>query len=371
MATTSGTYRRSSWEVMRRLFVLVPSLVPTGPIKGAVALGNSLADYFDVTLVALKPSNPFPDHIDSRIRVIGLGAMASWRARLSEYRRMLKDAGGKSQAISISFCLSADVSNFLVRRSAVTISSIRGHLLRTYRVDYGIAGPLMAIFHFLIASKLDCVIAMTDRMADQFAAITGKRPVVIGNFIDEARLEPFRSSKFENPAEWRFVFVGRLDPLKSPDLVIEAVCYLAEQGIQCSLDVYGDGPLMARLKAMVDRRGRSDIVRFHGHVKNPWAQAAGAHCLVLPSLTEGVSRAALEALYLGIPCVMRDVDSNAELIRSGGNGELFSDDASLVTAMKHCAQLGLQLERTRPILLGGPFRQNICTGNYLELIRGL
>ena len=356
---------------MRRLFVLVPSLVPTGPIKGAMALCNSVADSFDVTLVALKPSPAYAGHIDSRVKVVGLGKIASWRARLRAYRKMLEDAGGRPQVVSLSFCLSADVFNFLARRHAVTVSSIRGHLLRTYRVDFGPAGPLLAIFHFLIARRLDCVVAMTDGMARQFAAVVGKRPVVIGNFIDEAQIEPLRAPSAADSAEWRFIFVGRLDPLKSPGQVIEAVCLLAEQGIPCSLDLYGDGPQMARLKAIVNERGRGDIVRFHGHVNNPWIQAAGAHCLVLPSLTEGVSRAALEALYLGIPCVMRDVDSNADLIRPDENGELFRDDASLVTAMKNGAQLGRRLADTRPVLLSEQFRQAACIGSYQQLLQGL
>lgn len=354
---------------MRRLFVLVPSLVPTGPIKGAVALCNSLAHRFDVTLVALKPSHAFPGPIDSRIKVVGLGEIAGWRARLRAYRRMLEDAGGRPQVVSFSFCLSADVFNFLARRHAFTLSSIRGHLLRTYRVDFGPAGPLLAILHFLVASRLDRVVAMTDRMARQFATIAGRRPVVIGNFIDEAQLEPLRSPSVAESAKWRFVFVGRLDPLKSPDLVIEAVFRLTQQGIPCSLDLYGDGPLMARLMTMVKDQDCGDIVRFHGHVDNPWTHAAGAHCLVLPSLTEGVSRAALEALYLGIPCVMRNVDSNADLVRPDENGALFCDDASLVTAMKIGAQLGLRLANTRPVLLGEQFRQATCIESYQRLLQ--
>jgi glycosyltransferase involved in cell wall biosynthesis len=354
---------------MRRIFVLVPSLVPTGPIKGAVALCNSLVEDFDVSLVVLKPSPAFPWHIDSRVKVVDLGAIASWWTRLKAYRRMLEDAGGRARVASLSFCLSADVANFLVRRHAVTLSSIRGHLPKTYRVDYGPAGVLLAVLHYLLVRRLDCAIAMTDRMARQFAAITGKSPVVIGNFIDEAQMEPLRSPGVANTAGWRFVFLGRLDPLKSPDRVVEAVCLLAAQGIPCSLDVFGDGPMMAQLRSMVAEKARGDLVRFHGHVDNPWTLAADADCLVLPSLTEGVSRAALEALYLGIPCVMRDVDSNADLIRPAVNGELFIDDAALVTAMQNAARLGRRLSATRPVLLGESFRQAPCIGSYRRLLQ--
>lgn len=356
---------------MRPLFVLVPSLVPTGPIKGAIALCNSLAADGDVTLVALKPSPALAGPIDARIKVVDLGGLGGWGARLREYRRLLQQAGGARQAVSLSFCFSADVVNFFARRHAITVSSIRGHLLRTYKVDYGPAGVPLAIVHFLVAGRLARVIAMTDRMARQFAAVAGKRPVVIGNFIDEPQLEPLRSPAAAESGALRFVFVGRLSPLKRPGQVIDALCRLSDQGIACSLDIYGDGPLLEALTNRVAALGRKDIIRFHGHVGNPWTLAANAHCLVLPSLTEGISRAALEALYLGIPCVMRDVDSNSELIRSGGNGELFEDDGALVAAMKNAAQLGRRLAPSRPILLGEQFRQTTCIGSYRQLLEVL
>lgn len=356
---------------MRRLFVLVPSLVPTGPIKGAVALCNSLVNACDVTLVSLKLSSDFPGFIDPRIRVVRLGSLGTWWGRLRQYRSMLDEAGGRQQVASLSFCLSADVVNFFARRQAITLSSIRGHLLRTYKVDYGPVGVLLAVLHFFVVCRFERVIAMTEHMGQQFAAIAGKRPVVIGNFIDERQLEPLRSLSATESGELRFVFVGRLCLLKRPDQVIEAVCSMEDQGVRCSLDLYGDGPLMQQLMTKVAEFGRMEIIRFHGYIENPWTLAADAHCLVLPSMTEGVSRAALEALYLGVPCVMRDVDSNSELIRSGNNGELFDDNGSLVAAMKDAAQLGRRLASTRPILLSGQFRQTTCVESYYQLLQSL
>lgn len=356
----------------RALFVLVPSFAPTtGPVKGAIALCNSLTADFNVFLVGLKPSGPILDHLESDMKVVELGKVKGWRARLQAYRDMLEDTGGRECAVSLSLCLSADCFNFMSRKHAYTIASIRGHLPRTYRVDYGWIGTLVARAHYLLASRLDSVVTMTEGMARQFETVTGKRPRVIGNFVDEDGLEPYRSQGSPENHPCRFVFVGRLVPLKLPDLVIKAVCRLADEGLPCELDLYGDGPLMVRLKAMAEECGRGDIIRFHGHIGNPWAEAAKAHCLVLPSLTEGVSRAALEALYLGIPCVMRDVDSNADLIRPGVNGELFGKDVELASAMEKSARLGRELAKDRPILLEKAFRQSYAVDGFRKLIQDM
>jgi len=354
---------------MRKVFVLVPSLVPTGPIKGAIALCNSFAARCGVTLVAHKASSAESGGVDPRVGVLRLAELGGWWAKVRHYRRLLAEAGPRAQVASLSLGLSADVVNVFARRYAVTFASIRGHLHRTYRVDFGPRGLLIAVLHYLTMTRLDHVVAMTGRMARQFAQITWKRPHVVGNFIDEARLESFRAGSGVDSTTLHFVFVGRLSPLKRPELVIEAVCRLAGQGISCSLDVFGDGPLRAALRADVTARGAGELVRFHGHVDNPWALAAGAHCLVLPSLTEGISRAVLEGLYLGVPCVLRDVDSNAEVVSPGVNGALFSRDDDLAAAMQVAADLGRQAGVPRPVLLTEQFRQRPCAERYFQLLQ--
>jgi glycosyltransferase involved in cell wall biosynthesis len=71
---------------------------------------------------------------------------------------------------------------------------------------------------------------------------------------------------------------------------------------------------------------------------------------------------------MGVPCVVRDVDGNRELIRPGKNGFLFDDDSQLATAMLNTARWS----RTRPgehdILLPDSFRQEPAAMSYLELL---
>ena len=46
----------------------------------------------------------------------------------------------------------------------------------------------------------------------------------------------------------------------------------------------------------------------------------------------------MEALYVGLPCIMREVDSNDELISDPTRGYLFASDAELFYIMKKYAQ---------------------------------
>lgn len=135
------------------------------------------------------------------------------------------------------------------------------------------------------------------------------------------------------------------------------------------MDILGDGPLGERTKSLVNEYGVQKSVHFHGHVKNPYPIVAAADVMVLPSLSEGLPRAALEALHLGVPCVLRHADGNIELIQPGLNGLLFEKDSELFEKMIQAAELSRS--RLGKSLLPGKFRQENSAKSYFELVSGL
>ena len=355
---------------MRTVFILVPSPHPTGPVKGAYALANALAPLRRVVLVFLKRGPGVDAALDERVELVSLAdTPGGWRGRIAAYRRLLEDAGGRQRVGSISMCLSADWINRFCRREAVTCSSIRGNLPQNYRLDYGWLGVPLALGHLLALRTFDHVVAMTRSMAFQLRWLAALRTRVIGNFVDEAPLERHRRTGAAS-GPLRFVFVGSLSVRKQPELVIAAIETLREQDVQ--LDVLGDGPLREMLHSLVKSKGLHSRVRLHGQVADPYPIVAAADAFVLPSRSEGVSRATLEALYLGVPCVLRDVDGNAEFIAENVNGALFSRDEDLAAAMLRAARISRQATGDRPAnLLPEKFRQEKAAGMYLDLVESV
>jgi glycosyltransferase involved in cell wall biosynthesis len=88
---------------------------------------------------------------------------------------------------------------------------------------------------------------------------------------------------------------------------------------------------------------------------------------VLPSLSEGAARACLEALHLGVPCVVREVDGSAELIRPGVNGELFTRDGELAGAIGRVVSRPRE-PGVRHSLLPDGNRQQACARAFLDLV---
>jgi len=351
------------------IFILIPSLSPVGPVKGAIALANALVNKRRVVLVVLKLGPGAHAHIDAKIEIIKLHEIDGWDKRLSVYKKYLKGAGGNKKVASISICFSADVFNLFCRRHAVICSSIRGNLPHNYRLDYGWKGSFLAILHLLLVRGFHHVVAMTESMSTQVAVYLGRTPEVIGNFVDETALEKYRRTS-PNFGELRFVFVGSLSVRKRPLLLIQAVKKLNAQGHKVKVDFIGDGPLKKSLEEDINKYGLSEVIRIHGHLDELHHIVASADVFVLPSTSEGVSRACLEALCLGVPAVLRDVDGNSELIDVGVNGFLFSDDSKLSNVMLSAAELARKQQGAGALvsLLPSGYRQSFATQAYLDLV---
>ena len=350
----------------KAVVVLLPSPHPTGPIKGAYALANALAPVCSVKLVFLKQGPGVDAPLNERVSVISLAhEPGGWRGRLNAYIKILKEAGGRRQVGAISMCLSADLLNRFCRKHAVICASVRGNLPQNYYHDYGWLGTYLAAGHLLALRTFDHVVAMTNAMADQISSQIGSRPQVIGNFVDEAALESYRRVEPCLSGPFRFVFVGSLSVRKQPDLVVAAMEQLRDS--DAHLDVIGDGPQRASLQRLVVSMGLESRVCLHGQVAYPHTIVAGADVFVLPSRSEGVSRAALEALYLGVPCVLRDVDGNAELLATPDIGALFAEDEDLPATMLKVAR-SARKRAAKTSLLPPAFQQSVAAGQYLALL---
>lgn len=105
----------------------------------------------------------------------------------------------------------------------------------------------------------------------------------------------------------RLVSVGRLSPEKGHRVLIEALAHLDRAGAGAfTLELIGPGPEQEALRALARERGLADRVTLSGLV--PWGPALferldAADLFVLPSLTEGLPRALLEAMSRGLPAI--------------------------------------------------------------------
>jgi hypothetical protein len=127
----------------------------------------------------------------------------------------------------------------------------------------------------------------------------------------------------------RLIYTGRLDePVKRVSALPAMSARLARRGLRHRLTVVGDGPAAASLRQAA---AGNDAIRFTGAIEpHRVAELLRRHdVFVLPSRTEGLSLAALEAMAAGCPLVITRTPSGAaDLVGEHEAGQLADVPAS-------------------------------------------
>lgn len=116
------------------------------------------------------------------------------------------------------------------------------------------------------------------------------------------------------------VFLGRFNPQKRPQLLIDALAGMP--ALPWRATMIGDGPLMSAVRERVERHGLGSRVRLTGWLDGLEVQhiLAGADILCMPSSSEGMPVAAVEALKHGLAIVASDVPGVRDVVENGVNG---------------------------------------------------
>jgi glycosyltransferase involved in cell wall biosynthesis len=117
---------------------------------------------------------------------------------------------------------------------------------------------------------------------------------------------------------YRLLLVGTLEQLyKGPDVLLQALAVNVARGLDHHLTILGEGRHRPELEELARTLGVSPRVRFAGvrPAGDPVrAELDRADLFVLPSRAEGQSRALIEAMARGLPCVASAVGGMLELL---------------------------------------------------------
>jgi len=133
--------------------------------------------------------------------------------------------------------------------------------------------------------------------------------------------EAFREEAFPaRPAgePLTLVAVGTMTQMyKGFDVLLAALAMLKSEGLRLRLRIVGDGNYRPQLEGQAQSLGLADDVTFVGQLANGAAVRAEldrADLFVMPSRTEGLPRALVEAMARRLPCVASSVGGIPELL---------------------------------------------------------
>ena len=210
-----------------------------------------------------------------------------------------------------------------------SLAARHAHVPRLVYTEWGRHHPDPWIARFLdglAARRTDVVVAVSDALRYQLADTVVPDPSrirVVVNGVDTHRFRPRRVNgslreELGLPAGAPVIgSVGRLNPIKAYDVMIEAFAALRatwSDGPAPTMVLVGDGPDRPRLAALIERYGLRDAARLAGWRRDVENVHAAFDVFTLPSWSEGTSVALLEAMSTGVCPVVTAVGGSPAVL---------------------------------------------------------
>ena len=266
---------------------------------------------------------------------------------LSLIRRVLAYASYTRQLVGIIRRESVEIVHCNSIRSLLTVG-LAGRIARVPLVWHLRLNLELGWWNRLGLWLADRVIVVSDSLRLEFPGGPGDPAhfVTVHNGMDLTAVDsgeaPAHAEAFEVERGWRLVgTVGTLNPRKAQLDLLQAIARVREDHPRVRLVIVGEprGPegeaYAERLLAYVKDAGLQAHVIFTGWRTDVSRILRCLDVFVLPSLNEGLPRAILEAMAVGLPVVATRAGGNAELVRDGETGLLVppADVAALAGAI--------------------------------------
>ena len=174
-------------------------------------------------------------------------------------------------------------------------------------------------------------------------------------------------NKLRDKYGWKglvFLYVGRFDSDKrQPELLkifLEGWSGALQQGFRGLLFLVGQGPKEKTFQELIHRAGVEESVRILGAWQDVSSLYQAADVFVLPTISEGLSNALLEAMASGLPILASCVSGTKEILEGSGCGFLF-DPFSPQEVVRHLKEIS---ENSRQLTLRGQKAREIVVSRF-------
>jgi L-malate glycosyltransferase len=213
---------------------------------------------------------------------------------------------------------------------------------------------------------IDCIVAISESIQTQLQAcgIPASKIRTIYEGMDLSLFPRRTQPRVHNPGEPVVIgAIAHLSPEKGLNYLIEAASLIPAVQRKLRFVIVGDGKCLQGLKELASQKGLSDVFQFAGFHSNTYQFMQSFDIFALPSLSEGLSSAILEAMATSLPIVATHVGGIPELVRNGENGLLVApaNPVELSQAIQYLAENPAEAER-----MGNSGRERMETHFTLE-----
>jgi glycosyltransferase involved in cell wall biosynthesis len=333
---------------MRIMFVM-DSLSAGGAERVACMLVNHWVQADDqVSMVTIDVRERDFYQLDSRVRRIALGLSReskNWREFLANNLQRLRRLRGLICTLKPEVIVSfLDATNVLVLLAA-TGSGVA--VIVSERIDprSHSTGKVVRILRRLLYPRARALVVQTQEVSNWARRVV--KPTAVYVIPNPVSFTVHDRKVCETKRSYTILAMGRLEPQKGFDLLLEAFSRCCQGHLEWNLRIIGEGSHRERLRRLAEQLGIADRVRLDRAIKEPATALRDADLFVLSSRYEGFPNALLEAMAAGLPVISFDCPSGPrEIIRHGRNGILVppEDVGALAQAMDRL--MGTEHERS-------------------------
>jgi glycosyltransferase involved in cell wall biosynthesis len=261
--------------------------------------------------------------------------------------------------------------------SLPSVVSLQGPDVPGFEARYDRLYPLLAPVLRRVWRDARSVIAISNAHRALAAAFMPEVPIrIIHNGVDLRAFGTVRGGRRDGPV--RILCSGRLIERKGQHHLLDALARLCHDGgREVHLVLAGTGDMEGALREQCRRLGLTDRVKFLGYVTRERMPEvyANADLFVLPSQSEGMSMALLEAMAAGLPVIVTETGGSEELVTDRVSGRIvqWADVDGLYAAMRDCLLDPSLLQAMGAVSHARAvrFSWSTITREYLDLLEGV
>lgn len=216
--------------------------------------------------------------------------------------------------------------------------------------NHSIKAKIIFKFSYLFANR---VIGISDAVTDWLVE-SGEVPASKVVRVYNPVIIPKPRNKIDVQSNrFRIGFVGRLEPVKNPLALLEAIAVVVDKGYDIELSIVGDGSQKQLLIDRAQELNISDRVVLHGFQDKPDEYVRQCDVYVQPSISEGFGLALVEAMGCAVPVIATAVGGAPEIIHDNHTGWLIHKTDAGTIASKLVEVLEMSEDKLVDIGLAG------------------
>lgn len=189
-----------------------------------------------------------------------------------------------------------------------------------------------------------------------------RKLAVIHNIVDLKWIS--KNAEHATTGEYDLAFIARFEEVKDPLRFINIVSELVKISPHLKAIMLGGGTLEVECRQAIEEKKLQRNIELRGFLDNPYPVLNNSKMLVMTSKTEGLPMVAIEALSLGKPVIVPQLDGIENII-DDSCGSICKSDEQFVSTIVSCLTLD---EKYRNLSLGALRRaENLCNMDmYIE-----